>query len=272
MALSDLTSPRAVKQAIKECDLIGREEFLRKYGFSAAREYTLRYEGKEYDSKAIAGVAHGLQHAELGPLKPNEFSGGIASGAAATRVFDLGFEVEGKKRGARDWSLDECEQTALAYFKCLQHKIRGEKFNRDAACAEVASQIGRTKGAVDYKFQNIDAILLEHDLPRLNNAVASNVQRLLRFVVMDVLTQNKDAFSEIPLVTAEPVNLKDIFVPVPHIGVSKPTSDDQDGANRVVVLDFARLDAENRKLGKKGEEWVLVLERRRLIESDGFQS
>src|SRR5690349_10260342 len=106
MALSDLTSPTAVKQAIKECDLIGREAFLRKYGFAAAREYTLRYQGKEYDSKAIAGVAHGLQNPELGPLKSNEFSGGTAPGAAATRIFDLGFEVEGKKRGARDWSLD----------------------------------------------------------------------------------------------------------------------------------------------------------------------
>lgn len=266
MAISDLTSPTAVKQAIKECDFIGRAGFLRKYGFVAAQEYVLRYRGQAYDSKAIAGVAHGLQNPELGALKPNEFSGGIASGAAATRIFDLGFEVDGKKRGAKDWSLDECEQTAGAYFKCLQHKIRGEKFNRAAACNVVASQIGRTKGAIDYKFQNIDAILLEHDLPRLNNAVASNVQRLLRFVVLDPLAQYKVVFSEMPSTIPEPPDIKDVFVPVPRIDVSKPRLDAQNRANRVVVLDFALLDAQNRRLGKKGEEWVLALEHRRLTE------
>src|SRR4051812_16934313 len=134
MSLSDLTSPTAVKHAIQECDSIGREEFLRKYGFAPAREYVLYYEEKEYDSKAVAGVAYGFQYPQAGPLASAEFSGGIAPGGAAAQLFELGFEIKGKKHKVTDWSLMECEQTVAAYFQCLQHKIRQEAFNREAAC------------------------------------------------------------------------------------------------------------------------------------------
>lgn len=61
MSLSELTSPTAVRLAVGECKRIGREKFLNFYGFRPSREYPLLYEGGEYDSKAIAGVAHGYQ-------------------------------------------------------------------------------------------------------------------------------------------------------------------------------------------------------------------
>jgi len=76
MVLSDLTSREAVLRAIEECDKLRRGAFLAKYGFGPARDYVLVHEGKEYDSKAIAGVAHGYQHPHLGPLRSSEFHGG----------------------------------------------------------------------------------------------------------------------------------------------------------------------------------------------------
>src|SRR6516165_4501761 len=45
--------PLTVKLAIAECERLGREEFLRRYGYGHAREYVLRYGGRKYDSKAI---------------------------------------------------------------------------------------------------------------------------------------------------------------------------------------------------------------------------
>ncbi len=72
--LSLLTSVNAVKEAIAECDQIGRAAFLKKYGFSYSRLYPLHYQGHTYDSKAIAGVAFGKQHGT--PLGATEFSGG----------------------------------------------------------------------------------------------------------------------------------------------------------------------------------------------------
>jgi len=89
MTLSDLTSSEAVLAAIAECDELGRDGFLKKYGFKYSRLYPLIYEGKTYDSKAIAGVAYGKQHGT--PLKAKEFSGGIATVVPALRK--LGFDA-----------------------------------------------------------------------------------------------------------------------------------------------------------------------------------
>jgi MoxR-like ATPase len=91
MGLADLTSRAAVLDAIAEYDELGPQHFLEKYGFSAARSYMLRHHGREYDSKAIAGAAHGYEHPELGPLRAGDFSGG-ASGAAG-KLESLGFEI-----------------------------------------------------------------------------------------------------------------------------------------------------------------------------------
>ena len=76
MALSDLTDRQAVVSAMSEFDRLGRDEFLKQYGFGRAKEYMLSFEGRQYDSKAIVAAAHGIQHPQLGPLKAAEFSGG----------------------------------------------------------------------------------------------------------------------------------------------------------------------------------------------------
>jgi 5-methylcytosine-specific restriction protein A len=92
LALSDLSSS-AVQQAIAEFDAIGRTNFLTNYGFSPARGYFLRQNGKLYDSKAIAGAAHGFLGSGHEPLKAADFSGGERTVARALRA--LGFEVLG---------------------------------------------------------------------------------------------------------------------------------------------------------------------------------
>ena len=62
MTLSDLTSREAVIEALEEFDRLGREAFLQKYGFGEGRSYFVVWNGNRYDSKAIAGVAHGHQY------------------------------------------------------------------------------------------------------------------------------------------------------------------------------------------------------------------
>ncbi len=76
MSVNLLTSREAVLEAIREWDELGRDDFLRKYGYGSAKSYFVQHNGKGYDSKAIAGVAVGKQFPERGPLRNNEFSGG----------------------------------------------------------------------------------------------------------------------------------------------------------------------------------------------------
>lgn len=68
MALSDITE-QAVIEAVGECDRLGRDAFLEEYKFRSARAYWLVYNGRRYDSKAIAGVAHKYTRPKLGVLR-----------------------------------------------------------------------------------------------------------------------------------------------------------------------------------------------------------
>ena len=91
MPITDLTSARAVTQALNEFDGLGQEAFLKKYGFGQAREYFVRRGNRLYDSKAIVGAAYGYQFPGRGPLKPADFSGGEAT--VQRKLEELGFEM-----------------------------------------------------------------------------------------------------------------------------------------------------------------------------------
>ncbi len=91
----------SVLKAIAEHDELGRDAFLAKYGFKEARSYVVVHEGQEYDSKAIAGVAHTWDQGR--PLRSDEFSGGKEHAAAWLKR--AGFHVKSIK--TPDWARDE---------------------------------------------------------------------------------------------------------------------------------------------------------------------
>ena len=90
MTLSDIQSRKAILAAVEEFNRLGREAFLKKYGFGHALRYFLDFEGKLYDSKAIVGVAHSYEFPDVGPLESSEFSGGKV---VKRKLEELGFKV-----------------------------------------------------------------------------------------------------------------------------------------------------------------------------------
>ncbi|WP_158282092.1 MULTISPECIES: HNH endonuclease [unclassified Azospirillum] len=82
----------AIRQAVNEFDLIGREAFLTGYGFRKARRYFLEVDGKLYDSKAVIAAAHGYQYPNRGPLVYDDFSGGEKT--VQRKLEELGFHVK----------------------------------------------------------------------------------------------------------------------------------------------------------------------------------
>ena len=103
MALGDVTV-EGVESALVEFDRLGREAFLDHHGFRKARSYFLVHGGRRYDSKAVVGVAHGYDRPGLGPLRPQNFSGGEAT--VARHLESLGFNVENNARGV-PWAEEE---------------------------------------------------------------------------------------------------------------------------------------------------------------------
>ena len=76
--------------AIAEFNRLGRDQFLKKYGFGHARSYLLVHDGQEYDSKAIVGAAHGYARPNWRPLKADQFYGGVPVKRLLER---LGFRI-----------------------------------------------------------------------------------------------------------------------------------------------------------------------------------
>ncbi len=75
--------------AVDEYDRLGDEDFLTEHGFEKAPAYVLRNGGKDYDSKAVLGVAHGYATGKA--ASSQEFSGGKEGAAKVLRA--LGFDV-----------------------------------------------------------------------------------------------------------------------------------------------------------------------------------
>ena len=103
MALTDITRP-SVEAALAEAEAIGQEAFLTKYGFGPARSYFVEWNGERYDSKAIAGAAHGYL---LGgaALAASEFS--RAESSVASQLRQLGFTVSEPPARNPAWTRDE---------------------------------------------------------------------------------------------------------------------------------------------------------------------
>lgn len=75
LTLKDLTSADAVIKAIQECDVLGREQFLKKYGYKYSRLYLLHYNGKYYDSKQLPGLV--LESSMVYRSSPKNFRGAL---------------------------------------------------------------------------------------------------------------------------------------------------------------------------------------------------
>lgn len=127
MALGVL-SRDAIERAIAEYDDIGRDAFLSKHGFGRATAYALIVDGREYDPKAIAGVAYGYDHPDEGTLKNTEFNGGHQLRSAFQPA---GFNIE-----LRTAEGDTVIQGLLERFMAEYSDAKREKFGGSHAAVE----------------------------------------------------------------------------------------------------------------------------------------
>lgn len=127
MALKDLTERSAVLAAIAEAKELGEDAFLAKYGFEPSRRFRIAHNGETFSSKAILGVAHGIQFPEQGPLRSSEFSGGRETNAKAD---SLGFEIVEIEAKPDDLGI------ALSRFMDLFAEARRGKFGHDHPAVE----------------------------------------------------------------------------------------------------------------------------------------
>src|SRR5439155_14750024 len=138
--------------------------------FGPPTGYELVHEGKRYAPKAVIGLA--LRHYDGRVLSPEDFSGCEKPGQANFVLRELGFTVEkiGDTRPEpaerRDWTEEEVSLIVTDYFDMMRLDLAGQEFvkaERNRALQEKLS--GRKRTSIEFKHQNISAVLLDMELP-----------------------------------------------------------------------------------------------------------
>ncbi len=249
--------------------------------FGTPTGYELVHAGGRYAPKAVIGLAH--RHLTGHLLPHDRFSGGNGPGQANAVLRQLGFTIvakgeavaKGEKTPRRDWTEREVAAVVADYFAMLRKELFGEPYSKTEHRAALRRLLDdRSDGSVEYKHQNISAVLAALGIPYLPGyKPAGNYQALLARGVEAYLAHHPEYLVTLaespamsgpvatPAVPSDPMTLFEDapeWLPPPS-AVLKPWLT-QAGRR----IDFSRLDVENRALGRQGEEFVVELERARL--------
>ena len=72
--------------------------------------------------------------------------------------------VDETKTGT-DWQTDELDAIVSDYFSMLDAELSGQNYVKSRHSEALRARIGRTHGSVEYKHQNISAVLNKLGLP-----------------------------------------------------------------------------------------------------------
>jgi hypothetical protein len=172
------------------------------------------------------------------------------------------------------WSLDEVEAVVADYFAMLEAELLGQKYSKAEHNRNLQSRVPRSAGSIEFKHQNISAVLINFRQPFIPGYLPrQNYQQLLERGVLEWLAGHPDFFRSLadgPVLApsskptiSDSMLTADLVVSAPDTGLAgaRPMDDSQ---VRFYNTDFVRRDAENRLLGRLGEEWVVDFEKRRL--------
>ena len=166
------------------------------------------------------------------------------------------------------WTDEELDLIVAAYFLMLNDEAAGVSFNKAQHNRLLRSEIDRTKGSIEFKHQNISAVLQQLGLPRIRGYLpAANYQKAIIAAIDRYLSQNPVALHPETVVGGLLAERPGLFVEAPPMLL--PVTPRREDIERLVrKFNPVERDFRNRKLGREGEELVLHFERERLKQRD----
>ena len=166
------------------------------------------------------------------------------------------------------WQDDELDMIVADYFSMLVAELSGQAYVKSRHSAVLMAKIGRSHRSVEFKHQNISAVLDELGMrwipgyrPKLNfqNAIFDAIDRYL--------TAHPGILEPVPISEPMMPSPAEVFVAPP---VPRETTDKIPERLRRLVLKFDPVERDhlNRSLGKAGEAFVVDLEKHRLNEGN----
>jgi alpha-D-ribose 1-methylphosphonate 5-triphosphate synthase subunit PhnG len=161
------------------------------------------------------------------------------------------------------WGDDELDAIIADYFAMLDSELSGRSYVKARHGAELMERIGRTHRSVEFKHQNISAVLDELGMPWIPGYKPKrNYQAAIFDAIGRYLTAHAEVLTRVPLRTAVAPDDEQPFVAVPVLYMERPRPRELEQLIR--KFDPVERDNRNRVLGRAGESFVLEVERRQL--------
>lgn len=171
---------------------------------------------------------------------------------------------------AESWTDAEIDLIVADYFGMLGDELAGLPFNKAQRNRALQEIIPRSHGSIEFKHQNISAVLLGLGQPWIEGyKPAANFQNALVDGILRWLNARPDWLAPRSLALAAEVReMPSLWIgPPPTLRNEPPPA----GVEFMVALgqkyNVAERDARNRQLGRAGEELILHHERRNLAQA-----
>lgn len=175
--------------------------------------------------------------------------------------------MAGENKIGKPWREDELDAIVADYFEMLEAEVSGRPYVKSRHSRALMARIERTHRSVEFKHQNISAVLDELGMPWIPGyRPKRNYQNAIFDAIDRYLSKHPDLLERVPAMPPAAA-ADEIFVPAPALAKhSVPLP------RRLLCLvrkfDPVERDHRNRSLGKAGEEFVVTLEQRRLAAAD----
>jgi hypothetical protein len=164
------------------------------------------------------------------------------------------------------WNEHELDVIVADYFDMLSDDLSGASYVKAKHNAVVMEKTGRTHRSVEFKHQNISAVLDELGLPWIPGYIPKrNYQNAISDAIDRYLSAKPEVLHFTPVLTRS--SKSSPFVAAPEL-LRKESAPPQRLQRLIRKFDPVERDYRNRALGRAGEAFVLEVEHNRLIKAE----
>jgi hypothetical protein len=167
-----------------------------------------------------------------------------------------------------DWSRTELDRIVADYFEMLREEQAGRRPNKTQHRRALMEHVHRSDGSIEFKHQNISAVLTELGLPWINGyKPARNYQSAIFDAIDRFLIKNPDPVPYAPLPAAQFAEAQRLYEEAPPALGQRIVRRPEGLVRLIRKFDPALRDQLNRSLGQAGEQQVYDHEQRKLFDA-----
>ena len=176
---------------------------------------------------------------------------------------------------ANNWTRLECEAITADYLDMLAKQSTGIQYSKTEHRRKLRAKLdNRSDGSIEFKHQNISAVLIHAGHPYVRGyKPAWNYQALLENVVLSVLEEKQQQLSLIEAALIDQQRIQGEVIEIAAVFEKPPERIPRSNINEPRFrsprrINYAEREARKRELGEAGEAFIVKFEKVRLSELD----